>query len=154
LSIDSPAIKQIQSYCSRFSLGIGFGYIELDKDNLYSSFMVVEKNGKTIDNYRRISPGWKEQIANEYYIEGKNFQTFKFENKNFVSAICGDLWYDENIKKLHNLSFDYVLWPNYNSYSIEYWEDTAKNEYAQRAEIIGENVLWFNSHNNNDDKAY
>ncbi|HLR35710.1 MAG TPA: hypothetical protein VK071_10360 [Tissierellales bacterium] len=39
LSIDSPAIKQIQNYCNRLSLGIGFGYIELNKDNLYSSFM-------------------------------------------------------------------------------------------------------------------
>src|SRR5699024_10804673 len=142
LSINSLAIHKLRSYCNKLCLGLGFGYIELDKNNLYSSFMIIGKNGEIINNYRRISPGWKKENADSHYLEGENFQTFKLGDKNFVTAICGDLWYDENISKLHSLNYDYVLWPNYNSYHKNFWESTEKKDYATRAKIIGDNVFW------------
>lgn len=154
LSKDSPIFENLKDYCNKLSLGLGFGYIELDGDNLYSSFMVIGKNGECVDNYKRISPGWKEEFADHHYAEGDDFHTFVFDEKTFVTAICGDLWYNENIEILHKLNYDFVLWPNYNSYSKKLWENQEKKEYAIRAKMIGKNVFWFNSHNNSEnDKA-
>lgn len=155
LSINSLIIQELQHNCNKLSLGLGFGYIELHKNNIYSSFIVIDKYGKIVDNYRRISPGWKEVYADHHYLEGNSFKTFNFQGKKFVTAICGDLWFDENIKKLHELDYDYILWPNYNSYEIKQWENSEKNDYAKRAELIGKDVFWFNSHNNcQKEKAY
>lgn len=151
LSIDDPIIEEMKENCKKLSLGLGFGYIELCQNKLYSSYMIIGKDGNVVDNFHRISPGWKESIANHYYVEGEEFHTFNIDGKTFVTAICGDLWFDENIEMLHNLNYDYVIWPNYNSYSIDCWENSEKREYAKRSKIIGENVFWFNSHNNSDD---
>ena len=59
-----------------YSVGISFGYYELVNDSIYSSQMTIDKYGKIINNYRRISPGWKEKIADYHYIEGTEFTSF------------------------------------------------------------------------------
>lgn len=155
LALDGRVIGNFKDYCKGLNQGLGFGYIESVGDRLYSSFLVINKEGQIVHNFRRLSPGWKEKHADSYYLEGKNFETFNIEGRTFVSAICGDLWDDKNLAKLHELDYDYVLWPNYNSYTIEKWEGGEREEYGQRARLIGENVFWFNSHNEEGSlKAY
>nr|WP_083427761.1 nitrilase-related carbon-nitrogen hydrolase [Ezakiella massiliensis] len=70
---DSELINDIRAMCEINRVSVSFGYIEKDKDNLYSSQLTIDKNGETVDNFRRVSIGWKEPIADFHYVEGKGF---------------------------------------------------------------------------------
>lgn len=155
LPLDGRVMGNFQDYCRNLKQGLGFGYIESVEDKLYSSFVVIGQEGEIIHNFRRLSPGWKEGQADGHYLEGEDLQSFKLGGRTFVSAICGDLWDDEILARFHKLDYDYVLWPNYNSYTLDKWEGGEREEYGQRAKLIGENVFWFNSHNQEGElKAY
>ncbi len=146
LSQENGTIKAIGNKAAELNIAIGFGYLELAIDKIYSSFMFIDKTGKIINNYRRISPGWKEPIASiEHYKEGEIFQTFSYMDKNFLVGLCGDFWYDENVRRANQLYNDVVLWPVYLNYTSDTWNNREKADYAQRAKLLGKRVLLFNS---------
>lgn len=125
---------------------LSFGYLEQHGGIIYSSNMVISDRGNTINNYRRVSRGWKEPIADpKFYQEGSGFSTFTHQGKTFTTAICGDLWDDQNLDTIRQLQVDYVLWPNYVGYSIDKWESGEKEEYALRVKDIQAPVLLINS---------
>lgn len=70
---DSELINDIRAMCEINRVSVSFRYIEKDEDNLYSSQLTIDKNGETVDNFRRVSIGWKEPIADFQYVEGKGF---------------------------------------------------------------------------------
>ena len=84
-------------------LAVSFGFIEKEENIFYSSQMTIDAEGKVLDLYRRVSPGWKEGFAGERYCEGKEFHTFDFMGKKVVIGLCGDLWFDENIEAINAL---------------------------------------------------
>jgi len=140
-------ILSLREYASICKIALSFGYIEKDEGTIYSSNMVISDDGQIINNYRRISPGWKEPMADtRYYKEGKGFSLFEYKGKKFTTAICGDLWNDKNIESIKQLKADCVLWPLYIDYSIEQWENGEKEEYALQVKEIPAPVLMINSH--------
>ncbi len=64
---------------------------------------IIGKNGEIIDNFRRVSVGWKEPVADSHYKEGDGFHTFRFEDKEFAVGLCGDLWDDANVERMKAL---------------------------------------------------
>ena len=85
-------------------------------------------------------------VASEkHYREGEIFQTFSFMDKTFLLGLCGDFWYDENVKRANQIYKDVVLWPVYLNYTSETWNNLEKEEYATRAKLLGKRVLLFNS---------
>ena len=141
---DSPVIGEIRAAAARNRIAAALGYVERDGEKLYSSLLVIGKDGGTIADYRRISPGWKEKRADGHYREGDRFLTFPFEGRRFSAALCGDLWYDENIRKMRELAPDIVLWPVYVDYTEDEWNASVKYEYARQAARACENVLFVN----------
>ncbi|AUS96489.1 hypothetical protein CDQ84_07735 [Clostridium thermosuccinogenes] len=122
--------------------------------NDYSFLIVISDDGEIINNYRRISPGWKETIADgRYYREGNGFSLFDYKGKRFTTAICGDLWYDKNIDLIKQLKGDCVLWPLYIDYSAQEWENSARDEYALQVKEIQAPVLMINSYAEGEGKA-
>ena len=145
ISQDDSIIREICLVAKEHKVAVSFGFIEKAADLFYSSQITIDSNGKVIDVYRRVSPGWKEETANEQYCEGKDFHDFEFMGRRIVVGLCGDLWFDENIVKIKNLLPDVVLWPVYTDFNYNEWNESMKYEYAEQAGKIGGKVLYINS---------
>lgn len=146
LEISSSPIKRICHYAKEIRICLSFGYIENDKGLLYCSYMVINENGEIIYNFKRVSPGWKEPLAHSnYYKEGNNFSTLKYKNLTFAVGLCGDFWYEENIRQVAKLEKDITLWPLYVDFSTEDFEYKYKKDYAEQASKLESKVLFINS---------
>lgn len=141
---DDCIMKEICSAAREYAVAVSFGFIEKAEDVFYSSQITIDSAGKVIDVYRRVSPGWKEPFAGEKYCEGKGFHAFPFMGRSVVVGLCGDLWYDENIREVKQLLPDVVFWPVYTDFNCRKWNETIKHEYAAQAGKIGGKVLYVN----------
>lgn len=145
ISQDDSIIKEICSVAKEYGVGVSFGLIEKAENLFYSSQITIDSNGKVIDVYRRVSPGWKEETANEQYCEGKEFHAFEYKGQRIVVGLCGDLWFDENIAEIKSLSPDLVFWPVYTDFNYNEWNKSMKYEYAEQAGKVGGKELYVNS---------
>lgn len=145
ISQEDSIIKEICSVAKEHIVAVSFGFIEKEQDLFYSSQITIDSNGKAVDVYRRVSPGWKEETANEQYCEGNEFRAFEFMGNRIVVGLCGDLWFDENIMKIKVLYPDVVLWPVYTDFNYNEWNESMKYEYADQAGKVGGKVLYINS---------
>ena len=142
---NDPVIDEIRETAKECSVAVSFGYIEKEGDSLFSSQLTIGKNGEIIDNFRRVSVGWKEPVADSHYKEGDGFHTFRFEDKEFAVGLCGDLWDDANVERMKALNADVVLWPVYTDFNYEEWNNAIKHEYAEQAALFGHAVCYVNS---------
>ena len=146
IKVDSPIIQEICKYCHQFNTGVSFGFYEKDKSNIFSSQITIDKNGNIVDIYKRVSSTWKEEYANENYREGNGFHCFDLEGQKIVVALCGDLWFDENVKAINELNPDILFWPVYTDYNYEEWNNKEKFEYAKQAKKVNAKILYVNSY--------
>lgn len=145
VSKDDVMIKEICNAAKEYGMGVSFGFIEKEGDIFYSSQITIASDGTILDVYRRVSPGWKEEFANEQYREGDGFHIFVYEGKTIAIGLCGDLWFDENVTAIKELNADVVFWPVYTDFNSEEWNKEIKHEYAEQAGGIGSKVLYVNS---------
>lgn len=146
LSKDSKLIKEIKKLCKKFNVSVSFGYFELFDSKIFSSQIVINKQGKIIFNYRRVSSGWRIKETDDHYQEGTSFSTFELDNKTFTVGLCGDLWNEDNVNIVSNLSSDYLLWPVYTDFNYDKWNNVEKNEYAMQAKKFNKLTLYVNSY--------
>lgn len=152
-------IDEIRSAVRRFKIAVSFGYIERDGDALFSSQLTVGSDGAIVNNFRRVSIGWKERVADGHYREGTDFPVFQYGGKSFSVGLCGDFWHDENVRKMEALSCDVVLWPVYTDFFWKEWNASIKYEYAEQIKGFHADVLYVNSvcldpgHGENDNIA-
>jgi len=147
LSVNSDTINKIKKIAKEQHIAIGFGYFEHDEELeiIYCSYMVIDHMGKCIDNYRRVSIGWKEHTKTDHhYREGERFHIFNYEDKKIVTCLCGDLWYDEYIKQLNELDIDLVIWPLHIDYTIDKWNHE-KNEYIMQTKKVDAPIFMINN---------
>ncbi len=140
LELSSGTMDCLKSWTVRYGIALAAGYIERDRDKLYSSCVVIA-DGRIIHNYRRISKGWKEYSKTDsHYCEGNETGTFRLHGKEMTLALCGDLWdYPERFRTGHLL-----LWPVYVNYTVEEWNSGALDEYAAQASLAAGDVLMIN----------
>ncbi len=146
MSKDDPVINEISCIAKQFGIAVSFGFIEKLENYFYSSQITIDANGRVIDLFRRVSPGWKENFAGNRYCEGEGFHSFYFSGKNILIGLCGDLWFDENVNKIKKINPDVVFWPVYTDYNQNEWNNKIKYEYAIQANLICEMVLYVNSY--------
>jgi N-carbamoylputrescine amidase len=145
VSIDAPVITELREAARDNSIAISFGYIEKVNDVFYSSQLTIGEDGKIVDNYRRISPGWKEPQTDNDYREGEAFHTFLYKGIEFSVALCGDLWHDEYLSQMIKINPNVLLWPVYTDFNYEEWNSKIKYEYAARVAELKSKVLYVNS---------
>ena len=145
VSREDALIHEICAAARENFIAVSFGFIEKDGEAFFSSQITLDKHGRIIDLYRRVSPGWKDAFAGKAYREGSGFHTFDFLGKKAAVGLCGDLWYEENISRLNDLNPDIVWWPVYTDYADSEWNSAAKFEYAQQVANIHAPVLYVNS---------
>lgn len=145
ISLDSMIIENIKKVAYENQVAVAFGYIEKCDNRLYCSYLFIDRNGKIINNYRRVSKGWKEYFkTDQHYCEGESFSSYEYLNKRFVTALCGDLWDNDNIKKIDKIEKDIVIWPLYVNYSLSQWKKE-KEDYLLQASTLKVPVLFINS---------
>lgn len=145
VKMNDPIIDEIRKTAKEYSVAVSFGYIEKTEGSLFSSQLTIDKDGEVLDNFRRVSVGWKEPVADLQYKEGDGFHTFLFEDKNFAVGLCGDLWDDVYVEQMKELNADIVLWPVYTDFNYEEWNKTIKYEYAEQSVHFGHDVCLVNS---------
>ena len=76
LETQSETICQLCRWSKEYGVALLTGYIEKEKECLYSSCAVIE-DGAILYNYRRITKGWKEYSkTDEHYREGNKIEGF------------------------------------------------------------------------------
>jgi predicted amidohydrolase len=141
----SEKMNILRKYCKEENMAIGMGYIEREGNSLYSSYLIVDKNGSDLANYRRISKGWKVKNSDSnVYKEGEYFKTFEFMGHKMTVGLCGDFWNDDVTKKLPK-DIDTVLWPVFVDIDKDRWKLLEFDEYIKQAKKICKNIFFVNS---------
>lgn len=73
LSPHSPEIAVMQEAACHHAVAVGFGFFENHLGGIYSSYLILDQQGRVADLYRRVSPGWKVARACADYREGLSF---------------------------------------------------------------------------------
>ena len=140
LALSSEPLSRLKRWTVQYGISLAAGYLERDREKLYSSCAVIS-DGEIIHNYRRVSKGWKEYTKTDgHYCEGDQTGTFRLRGKEFMLALCGDLWDDPGrFRTEHPL-----IWPVYVNYTAEEWRAGALDEYAAQAALAADDVLMIN----------
>jgi N-carbamoylputrescine amidase len=130
VSQNSPEVAVIRQMTLDYRIDIMFGYIEHANESLYSSYALIAE-GQIVQNYRRISRGWKKYSNTDYhYQEGTDTQSFQYREMECKIALCGDLWeFNERFS-----GCEILFWPVYVDYTSEEWNQNLE-EYAEKAAV-------------------
>ncbi len=143
---NSEEISKIRKIAKDNDIAISFGYIENDHGAFYSSQMTITKNGDIINNYRRMSSGWKEHDACSDYREGNKLYLYKMNGVSFSTLTCGDFWDEKLYTYISMVDSDILLWPCFVDFSVKEWNDNEKLEYAKQSQLVPMPVLFVNSY--------
>ncbi|HNZ50513.1 MAG TPA: carbon-nitrogen hydrolase family protein [Bacilli bacterium] len=150
ISKNDKQLALIKNTCKKNNIAVGFGFYERVEKDIYCSYLIIDNQGKIINNYRRMSIGWKIiEKTNHHYKEGTSIIPFTLNNYNFITLVCGDLW-DDDIKEeviqiIEKDKIDAVLWPNHLDYEIEQFA-TEINDYKERTKDIKVPLFLVNDH--------
>lgn len=155
VSLDSEVIREIRELAGELKIITGVGYFEkVDEGEIYSSYLVVDKNGETLLNYRRISPGWREQDVDlTCYREGNETLELMLGKERFVLGVCGDIWDDKLCGEIRGKTAEKLLWPLYIDYSLYEWREVAESEYLERVKEVGKETFIINSYSDEKNGA-
>ena len=140
LELSSETIDLLRKWTVRYGVSLLTGYIEKDREKLYSSCVVIS-DGRIIHNYRRVSKGWKEYTKTDgHYCEGTAAGSFCLHGKGICLALCGDLWdFPDRFR-----TKDLLIWPVYVDLTPDEWNSGVLDEYAARAALAAKDVLMIN----------
>lgn len=140
LETTSEPIRQLARWTKQYHMALLTGYIEREREQLYSSCLVLA-DGEILHNYRRISKGWKESSKTDaHYAEGNGTGAFRLQDKKITLALCGDLWDFPERFKTDGL----LIWPVYVNFSVGEWEAQELAGYARQASRTAGSVLMVN----------
>lgn len=145
LALDDPVFDEIARKARESSTAVSYGFIEREGETIYSSQVTIDSQGELVDVFRRVSPGWKIEGAGESYREGEGFHSFLLEGRKMSVGLCGDLWFDENIRQIKDLQLDLLLWPVYTDFPFKEWNSSIKYDYAAQANRACSRTLLVNS---------
>ncbi len=150
LSKDDKRLSPIKKVCQENNIAVGFGYYEKVGPLLYCSYMIIDQNGTIINNYRRLSDGWKYLTkVTPNYRNGTKLLPFSLNGYRLLTVLCGDLWDDQIKEKVINViaeeNINLLLWPNHLDYPREQFQNELP-EYQHRSQGIKIPTLLVNDH--------
>lgn len=163
LSLHSPEIAVMQEAACHHAVAVAFGFFENHLGGIYSSYLILDQQGRVADLYRRVSPGWKEARACADYREGLSFHSFslsdrKLSGRKFATLICGDLWEDKLLSAICALDaeVDAFFWPVHVDIAVKDWEENntdysaadniSCSAYAHQSSLLAKPVLFINNY--------
>lgn len=148
--IPGPETDGLAAAARRRGVFVGTGLFEIAGRRLYDSAVLLAPDGELILHYRRIDPGWRDPAADPaVYGDGDEIPVLATEHGRIAFLICGDLFDDGVLAKLHRSWPDVVLFPFARSFEgagdeRERWRREEAPAYAERAEGLGATFLMVN----------
>lgn len=143
-SYTPSALKIIRETCKKYQVTVGFGYFEVEISNIYSSYMIINHQGKIVVNYRRQSTGWRFQNVPSNFKEGNEIASFDLLGHSFDLLLCGDGWSTKILEEYGKNSL--LLWPLYVDFDIH----SDIESYINRVKDKYNDVLIINSISNSE----
>ena len=145
ISQDHVFIQSLKDFCRQLEISLGFGYMEKSGEEFFCSYIFIDYLKATSVNYRRLSEGWRvPQSDDTFYKEGDEFKVFDYKGYKTTIGLCGDLWTPEVANKMP-ADVEIVIWPNFFTCSIAFWEQEEFAAYVNHAKTFAPNVFFLNS---------
>ncbi len=111
-SLNSEEISKIKNVAQKANVFINFGFLEIYKNKLFDSSVMIDNNGQVIFIHRRIHQGWFNQSLDSNFY-GSGFELVKIETTlgSFVILICGEITDENLLIKTRELKADFLLFP-------------------------------------------
>ena len=122
---------------------IAFGMFERENNKLFDTAILITKTGEIALKYRRISKGWHWANSDPIiYIDGASLTTATLEIGKVCFLLCGDLFEDDLVQRVHDLKPDYLLFPFARTIEgsgtvQEIWDRDDLPEYQKQVKKIG-----------------
>lgn len=92
-SKDGPSARVVRDFAARHSINAVLGFVEACGDgNLYNTTLVIDKNGQTINNYRKIHPF---NIEKELFDTGSKWAVQEIDGILTGLNVCYDIEFPE-----------------------------------------------------------
>jgi predicted amidohydrolase len=151
--IPGPVTTQLGTLSRESGMWIAIGLYERQqaaagKDRLYDSAILIGPDGKIRLHYRRITPKWHGGDP-RVYSQGTALPMASTTFGTVAFLLCGDLFDDALLQRLHHLEPNWLLFPFARSYDSEVadadqWEREERLIYARRAARAGVGALMVN----------
>jgi N-carbamoylputrescine amidase len=148
--IPGPETDRLAEAARRRGIFVGTGLFEIAGRRLYDSAVLLAPDGELILHYRRNNPGWRDPDADPaVYGEGDEVPVLATEHGRLAFLICGDLFDDRVLARLHRSWPDVVLFPFARAFEEggderERWHREEAPAYAERVEGLGATFLMVN----------
>lgn len=122
---------------------IAFGLFEQENDKLFDTAILIAKTGEIALKYRRISKGWHWSNSDPViYIDGASLTTATLDIGKVCFLLCGDLFEEDLVQRVHDLHPDYLLFPFARTVEgsgtvQEIWDRDDLPEYLEQVKKIG-----------------
>lgn len=148
--IPGPITESLAELCRERRLWLGVGLLECLDDKLYDSAVLLTPEGKIGLKYQRIHPGWHGPKADpNVYRQGTELNKVETPWGTLAFLICGDLFDDQLVQRMHHLAPDWLLFPFARSFEDgscdrARWDRQEQPEYVQRVKLVGATTLMVN----------
>ncbi|NOQ30788.1 MAG: N-carbamoylputrescine amidase [Helicobacteraceae bacterium] len=110
---NSPLIKKFSTLAKELKVVLPISYFEKDKNEYYNSLVVIDADGKILDNYRKThipdGPGYEEKF---YFNNGNSgFKVFDTAYAKIGVGICWDQWFSESARILTLKGSELLFYP-------------------------------------------
>lgn len=109
LSRKTKEIAEIKKTARDNHKAVGFGYYENDHGGLYSSYLIIDCQGREIYNYKGMSK-W-EGVLNADYMVGKSFDTFSLGGVRYSVLFIRDFFNEDLYNEISQIDCDAILLP-------------------------------------------
>ncbi|MHB9031507.1 MAG: carbon-nitrogen hydrolase family protein [Anaerolineae bacterium] len=110
--IPGPVTAVFARLCRERNVWLGLGLLERAGFCLYDSALLFNPGGKIVLHYRRIQPQWHGKEADQaVYRQGSKVMAVETPFGRLVFLVCGDLFDDAILARLHAARPDLLLFP-------------------------------------------
>jgi NAD+ synthase len=143
IDITLNAQKDITEFTKDRKAGILFGGISSEKDKLYNC-AIFSAGGKLNKIIRKISlPNYGVFDEKRYFHPGESFSTIEVGGEKLLIILCEDLWSEDLIEKIENITFDNIISINASPFTADKLESRILR-VANVAKKLKKNFLYLN----------
>ena len=108
-----PLLQHFSKLAKELSVVLPISYFERDGEKYYNSLVIIDADGKILENYRKThipdGPGYEEKF---YFTPGDTgFMVWKTQVGKIGVGICWDQWFPETARVLTLMGAELILYP-------------------------------------------
>lgn len=109
----NPLLQSFSDLAKELGVVLLVSYFEKEKEAFYNSLLVIDTDGKMLDNYRKThipdGPGYEEKF---YFTPGNSgFKVWDTAYGRIGAGICWDQWFPETARSLALMGAELIFYP-------------------------------------------